>query len=96
MLCISDIIYLGHGEDFDSFCVNINNQEYVIRIIRDGQHHVVNKLKFEMKFMSILTEYFVKNQIDLQIPLYNDPNNEITQYLSNTSNNHSTYQTNMK
>eukprot|EP01084_Bolivina_argentea_P254438 427734_1 len=88
---VKSITYLGHGCDFDSFCIDINDKLYVLRTIRINDTGLIHKLKVERKILPMLKPYFAENGVDINIPEYNSDQNSICLLLSNMSNPHKSY-----
>ena len=61
-ITVSRIIYLGHGEDFDSFSVEMDDehdQAFIVRVIRrNNPFYLVQALRFEMGFLPKLNRHF--------------------------------------
>lgn len=85
---VSDIKYIGHGEDFDSFAITIDSNKYVIRIARHNKHELVFRLMLEIKYLSLLKPHFLQHNVSIQIPSFDD---EACKQLRNLDNPHKAF-----
>ena len=85
---ISRIEYLGSGVHFDAYSIHFNNidKAYLLRIARYNNNNgkSIKELKFEFNFLPKLEKYLNLNNINIQIPIYDES-------ISNTRNPHKSY-----